>query len=90
MGQAKWQRVNIMHLLLTGRAERRDVEETIATLQILPQLNEFRDRIWPKCIEAGLVDGELEAQLAACAMEIEETTPLPADEPRTRTVKNLV
>ena len=88
MGQAKWQRINIMYLLVAGRAERQDVEETIKTLAILPQLYEFEAHIWPKCVEAGLVDDKLTAMLADRGAKIRESATVPRGyEPRTKRVR---
>ena len=88
MGQAKWQRINIMYLLVSGRASQRDVEETIKTLVLLPQLTEFEDFIWPKCREAGLVDEELEAMLMAKSQWIRDEKPVPSKpEPRLKHVR---
>jgi hypothetical protein len=77
MGQAKWQRINMMYLLAAGRATRRDVHETIKSLAILPQLLEFEGTIWPRCREADLVDAELTELLAQRAAYIREQVPLP-------------
>jgi hypothetical protein len=88
MGQAKWLRVNLMYLLLAGRASPRDVEETIKSIAILPQLIEFEMLIWPRCIEAGLADANLTAMLEQRANDIRQAPPTPpGHEPRTKRVR---
>ncbi|MBN2082624.1 hypothetical protein JW859_10525 [bacterium] len=87
LGPAKWQRVNLMYLLLEGRAERRDVEESIKLLKIKPQLSEFQTTLWPACEKAGLVDAELRQMLAERAEEIENTEADPRPERKTRSIR---
>ncbi|MCB1187643.1 hypothetical protein KDL29_10810 [bacterium] len=59
LNQALWQRVNLMYLLLEGRATRRDVLETLRVLSVHPQVEEFRRNILPACIAAGIADVEV-------------------------------
>jgi len=87
MGFAKWQRINLMYQLLAGKAQRRDVEETIRTLSILPQLIDFMKNLWPPCVAAGLVDAELESLLEQRRSYIEATKPPPTPLARTRTLR---
>lgn len=84
LGQATWQRLNMMYQLLSGKATRRDVEETIRTLEIRPQLCEFKDRIWPECVKAGLTDAELEELLAEKEADIMARDTGPRPERRTK------
>ncbi|MCB1187768.1 hypothetical protein KDL29_11435 [bacterium] len=63
MAQAKWQRVSLMHGLLSGSATAADVRSYLALLHLRPQLREFRNEFWPKCLELGLVDAGLETML---------------------------
>lgn len=84
LGRAKWQRVNIMMRLLTGRANRVDVEQTVRGMEVLPQLLEFRRLIWPVCSEQNLVDDELIAMLDEVQRRILANPPVPGMEPRTR------
>jgi len=87
LGQATWQRANIMYQLLAGKASRRDVEETIKTLAVRPQLVEFYDTIWPACRAAGLVNAELERQLAEQEAEVMAKTEVPPPERRTKSFR---
>ncbi len=70
MGQARWQRVNMMYQLVSGKATRRDLEESIRVLEIRPQLLGFKETIWPECVKLGLVDAELEEMLAKKEAEV--------------------
>ena len=89
LGQAKWQRVNMMYQLVTGKATRRDVAETIQTLMVLPQLMEFIELIWPCCVEQGLVDGELEQKLEEKIKQIDvDIPPVPSRERKTKSIRN--
>ena len=56
LNQVLWQRVNLMHLLLAGRARCCDVLETIRVLSVHPQVEEFRRLILPECIRCGIAD----------------------------------
>lgn len=87
MGAAKWQRVNLMYQLALGKATRRDVLETIRTLAIAPQVEEFTNLLWPACVEAGLTDPELEAMFKARAKHLRATAPAPRGERRTKSVR---
>jgi len=87
LGPAKWQRVNLMYLLMEGRATRRDVEESIKLLKIKPQLAEFQTTLWPACEKAGLVDDEIKQMLVARAEEIENSEADPRREPKTRSIR---
>ncbi len=84
LGQAKWQRVNIMLLLVEGRATRRDVEFTVRNMRVLPQIIEFRVRIWPECVRRGLTDDQLERQLDERYAQLRQRPPVPDLEPRTK------
>jgi hypothetical protein len=86
-GQAIWQRINLMHLLLSGKAARRDVAETIETLQVLPQLRDFMLNLWPECETLGLVDHELQKQLDERRRWIETERPAPQPAPRTQSLR---
>jgi hypothetical protein len=88
LGPAKWQRVNLMYLLMEGRAERRDVEESIKLLKIKPQLTEFKLTLWPACEKAGLVDDELRRLLAELAEEIENSEVDPRPQRKTGRIRN--
>ncbi|MCB1218260.1 hypothetical protein KDL44_12775 [bacterium] len=63
LNQALWQRVNLMYLLLDGRAGPRDVLESMRALSVHPQVVEFRRHILPRCIEAGIADESLQHAL---------------------------
>ncbi|MCB1221785.1 MAG: hypothetical protein H7A35_08015 [Planctomycetales bacterium] len=84
LGQARWQRVNLMYQLLSGKATRRDVYESLILLEIRPQLSEFRRNFWPKCVELGLVDNELEELLEQKSQQIMSGQSDPARERRTK------
>jgi hypothetical protein len=84
LGQAKWQRVNLMLMLVEGRATRRDVEFVIDRMAVLPQVIEFRRWIWPECIRQGLSDDELELRLEEQYQRITADPPVPELEPRTK------
>jgi len=89
LGQAKWQRVNLMYQLVQGKATRRDVAETITKLMVLPQLNEFIELIWPVCIEQGLVDDGLQAELRERIRLIDtDVPPVPDPERKTKSIRN--
>ncbi|MBN2082744.1 hypothetical protein JW859_11150 [bacterium] len=81
LGQAKWQRVNIMLLLLTGRATPRDVEYTINGMQVMPQIIEFRELIWPECVRQKLVNRHLVEKLKLVYQRIKLNPPVPELEP---------
>jgi len=87
LGQAKWQRVNLLLLLHTKRATRADVEFTVRGMVVLPQILEFHRRIWPVCVAQGLVDAELEAQLDQAYERIRTDPPVPGLEPRTKHIR---
>lgn len=87
MGHAKWQRINMMYQLVAGKAARIDVEQTVRSLEILPQLNEFNTVIWPRCVEAGITDDELETMLAERSAHIEASRPTARREQRTKRVR---
>ncbi|MCB1215948.1 hypothetical protein KDL44_01045 [bacterium] len=70
MGQAKWQRVALMHGLMRGTATREDVRAYLALLQLRPQLREFRNEFLPRAIDLGLVDADLERELAEKEEEV--------------------
>ena len=88
LGQAKWQRVNIMLQLRNGRVTRRDVEETIKGMEVLPQILEFKRLFWPVCIELGLVDDELTKELELAYQRITAAPPVPRLERRTKNIRN--
>jgi len=88
LGQAKWQRVHLMHGLVLGTATRQDVLETVKSLAVLPQLDEFENLVWPRCIEAGLVDEELEQLLKEKSAAIKAQGPLPPPERRTKGIRS--
>jgi len=77
LGQAKWQRVNIMLLLLTGRATERDVEYTVNGMEVLPQIIEFRELIWPECVRQKLVNRHLVEKLKLIYKRIKLNPPVP-------------
>jgi hypothetical protein len=68
MPQESWQRINLMLQLRRGTANRRDVQEYILLLRIVPQIMEFRDVLLPVIEEQGLWDEEL-AQAVELKME---------------------
>ena len=86
LGQAKWQRVNLMLLLVEGRATRHDVEYAVRHMRVLPQIIEFRLRIWPECVRQGLTDDELERQLGERYEQLRQRPPVPDLEPRTKRI----
>ena len=86
MGQAKWQRVNLMYQLLSGKATRRDVYESIILLELKPQLREFKTEFWPRCIAMGLVDSELEQLLAGREAEIRSRDSVVKPEAKTKSL----
>lgn len=87
LGQAKWQRVNLMLQLTSGRATRQDVEFTVKGMEVLPQIIEFYQHIWPVCVEAGLTDPELEQQLEKAYRRIRANPPVPGLERRTKSIR---
>ncbi|MBN2081456.1 hypothetical protein JW859_04520 [bacterium] len=87
LGQATWQRANMLYQLLAGKATRRDVAETIKTLTVRPQLVDFHDTIWPACRAAGLVDADLEQLLAEREAEVLAKTEVPGPERRTKSFR---
>jgi hypothetical protein len=87
MGSAKWLRINLMYQLVAGKATTRDVEETLRSLQIIPQLREFCDQIWPVCVAQGLINPYIEALLAERFAEIDRDGKLPRPEPKTKSMR---
>lgn len=84
MAQTHWQRVNLMYQLLKGKASRRDVEETIKTLHLRPQLQEFCTRLLPACEAAGLVDDSIRRKLDERTVVVEQRKTMPTPERRTK------
>ena len=89
LGSAKWLRVNLMYLLVSGKVVRRDIEESIKALRIQPQLEEFKLLLWPDCLATGLVDDELRELLAERAREIEESPAAKLREKKTKTMRTV-
>lgn len=89
LGSAKWLRVNLMYLLVSGKVERRDIEESIKALRIQPQLDEFMMLLWPDCLSTGLVDDELRELLAERTREIEESPSAGLTEKKTKTMRTV-
>ncbi len=89
LGGAKWQRINLMYQLLQNKATRRDVEETLSTIKIRPQLLEFTDLLWPVCAAQGLIDAELERQLADVRQAVELDGAVPEPEPRSKSFRSV-
>lgn len=87
LGQAKWQRVNLMLQLVGGRATRQDVEFTLRGMVVLPQVIEFYQHIWPVCVAAGITDEELKQQLEETYQRIRANPPVPGLEPRTKSIR---
>ena len=84
LGQAHWQRVNMMYQLLSGKASKRDVLETIKTLEVQPMYFEFVTELLPLCEEQGLVDDEIRDRLEERRELIETRSEMPAPERRTK------
>jgi hypothetical protein len=89
LGSAKWLRVNLMYLLVSGKVVRRDIEESIKALKIKPQLGEFMTLLWPDCLATGLVDDELRELLAVRTREIEESPPAGLKETKTKSIRTV-
>ncbi len=89
MGQAKWQRVNLMYQIVSGKVTRRDVKETIKSLALVPQVKEFQTVLWPACVEAGVTDDELEDQLHKRIGEVHSGVTRPQRERRTKSIRNI-
>jgi hypothetical protein len=89
LGSAKWLRVNLMYLLVSGKAVRRDIEESIKALKIKPQLDEFMARLWPDCLATGLVDDELRELLWVRTGEIEAAQPAELREKKTKAMRTV-
>jgi hypothetical protein len=89
LGGAKWLRVNLMYVLVSGKVVRRDIEESIKALKIKPQLDEFMTMLWPDCLATGLVDDELRELLAVRAREIEESPPVELKEQKTKSIRTI-
>jgi len=87
LGQAKWQRVNLMLLLHTKRATRADVEFTVRGMVVLPQIIEFHSHLWPVCVAQGLTDPALEELLTRAYERIHADPPVPGLEPRTKHIR---
>lgn len=84
LGQAHWQRVNLMLQLLSKKVTKRDVVETIKTLQVKPMLLEFNEKFLPACEAAGVVDDEIRELLAERTGLIEHRAMYPGAERRTK------
>jgi len=55
-----WQRINLMHLLLAGRASRKDVLQLVKRIEFSSQTESLQRDIWPACTAAGLIDAEVQ------------------------------
>jgi hypothetical protein len=89
LGSAKWLRINLMYLLVSGKVVRRDIEESIKALKIKPQLEEFMQMLWPDCLATGLVDDELRELLAERTRGIAESPPAGLKEKKTKTMRTV-
>jgi hypothetical protein len=89
LGSAKWMRVNLMYLLVSGKVVRRDIEESIKAIKIKPQLDEFMTMLWPDCLATGLVDDELRGLLAVRTREIDESPPARLKEKKTKAMRTV-
>ncbi len=89
LGSAKWLRVNLMYLLVSGKVERRDIEESVKALKIKPQLDEFITLLWPDCLATGLVDDELRELLADRTREIEAAPRAGLKERKTKSIRTV-
>lgn len=63
LGEAKWQRVNLMYKLMRGKIRASDIEKSIQVLEVKPQLDEFLEVFWPKLKELGIIDSHHEKLL---------------------------
>lgn len=70
-----WQRVNLMYLLLEGRARKQDVLELIKRIEFANQLEAVERRLWPACEQAGLVDAAAQAALATRREQLQAAEP---------------
>ncbi|MCB1217536.1 hypothetical protein KDL44_09085 [bacterium] len=61
MPQESWQRLNLMFQLRRGSASRRDIEEYIRLMRMVPQILEFRMEMQPRAEQLGIWDEELQA-----------------------------
>ncbi|MCB1219704.1 MAG: hypothetical protein H7A35_11615 [Planctomycetales bacterium] len=59
-----WQRINLMHQITRGKVTRLDVLEYLKLINMVPQLEEFREDLVPRLELAGLWDKELEGLLS--------------------------
>ena len=65
MSDFLWQRINLMLLMLQGRASKLDVIELIKRIDNVFQWRNVEKVIWPACQKAGLVDLDIEQRLEA-------------------------
>jgi hypothetical protein len=70
-----WLRVNLMYLIMEGRARERDVLEAVRVYKHPNQLKRFNETLWPLVIEAGL-DTPLVAEAIAAKRAELDSAPL--------------
>lgn len=74
-----WLRVNLIYLLLEGRAQERDIIETLKVFTHYNQLRRFDEFIWPLILESGM---DTPAILQAIAGKREELGNKPLEPPK--------
>ncbi|MBN2082331.1 hypothetical protein JW859_09010 [bacterium] len=63
MSDYLWHRLHLMHRLLQGVAEKRDVQEMLQWISHPYNLTEFEHTLLEPCRRAGLIDAEIEKEL---------------------------
>jgi hypothetical protein len=73
--QYPYQRVKLMHRLLTGSLTESEVADFLGRLSVLPEALEFERHIWPRLEEAGLASGWLEGLLQSTIQQLRHSVP---------------
>jgi hypothetical protein len=86
-----WQHVNTMYQLVAGKAVKQDVEELLRRIKLTPQLEDLNRHIWPRIVELGLADNDVEALRQQATERVQrEGDHVPRRELRTKaTLKRL-
>ena len=73
MSDYLWHRLHLMHRLLRGVAEKRDVQEMLQWISHPYHLKEFEYTLLEACRQAGLIDGGIAAEIKRKAEVLEYT-----------------
>jgi hypothetical protein len=68
--QAAWQRINLMYQVMKGTVRRIDILETLRLFHLPSLLREFRQRVYPRLQQLGLIDAEIDALIERRSAEL--------------------